>query len=444
MHGKLASFLSGDVLVIIAEKKRLDLSGTAGEHWFSRPITTCQICNNKQLKNILFLGYIPPVNTLHEIGSVPKQHITFPLELLFCSQCSLVQIGVDVDQSILFPLEYPYLSGNTKILRDNFSELYIESLNLLELQSQDLIIDIGSNDGTLLSNFFQKGHPVLGIEPTLASNVALCKGIPTLRAFFNPQIASEVWKQYGPAKVITATNVFAHISDIHDVIESIKLLLSEDGVFISESHYLVKLIETLQYDTVYHEHLRYYTLTSLASLFNAHDMEIFHAKSIATHGGSIRVYAAKKGQREMLSSVENLLNHERTSGIIDGTAFKQFSQNVVASKLELLTLLAGLKKEGKKIVAIGSPSRSSTLVNYVGLDNNIIDCVYEVSTSFKLNKYIPGTRIPIVDECGLYTAQPDFALLFSWHIADEIIENLRMKSYRGKFIIPLPSPRIVD
>ena len=409
----------------------------------SRPITKCQICDDTALKSVLFLGYIPPVNTMPEIGSVAEEQPSFPLELLRCRECGHAQIGLEVDAEVLFPYTYPYLSGTTRILRENFADLYQECNRLLTLQRDDLIVDIGSNDGTLLSNFKEGGHSVLGVEPSQAGELARERGIATVTAYFDARVVSQVKDEYGEARVVTATNVFAHIVDPHALVDNIVQLMRDDGVFVSESHYLLPLVETLQYDTIYHEHLRYYHLGALQTLFERHGLEIFSVKRIPTHGGSVRVYACGRGMYPIEPSVGENLAAEHEAGITDGSALETFAARVVDSKLALHALLAPIKKAGERIFGISAPSRASTLINYVGLDNGIIDSVMEVSNSHKLGKYIPGTRIPVFDEQMLLDEQPEYALLLSWHIADELMAILRKKGYRGKFILPLPEPRVV-
>jgi hypothetical protein len=402
----------------------------------------CQVCGSCDLEGVLFMGYLPPVNQMRTIGSIPQEQPAYPALVQYCSHCQLVQLGLTVDPEILFPPEYPYTSGTTKILRDNFAEMYQECSGLIELSPEDLAVDIGSNDGTLLSNFKNGGHRVHGVEPTDMGHLANERGIKSTVAFFGPESAALVRDEDGPAKVITATNVFAHIENVQAIIESILSLLDDDGVFISESHYLISLIETLQYDTVYHEHLRYYSLHSLQNLLRMHGLEVIHAKRIPTHGGSIRVYAARQGAREAQPSVEAVLAHEREVGI-DAQALKQFGKRVVNSKLQLMKMLEEIKGRGERIFAIGAPSRASTLINYVGLDEQILDCVLETKGSYKIGKYMPGTLIPVLEESKLFKDQPEYALLLSWHIAEELIPKLREKGFKGKFIVPLPEPKII-
>lgn len=409
----------------------------------SKPVQACQVCAGKRLESVLFVGYIPPVNTMPAVGSVAVEQPAYPLELLRCADCTLVQIGLEVAPEVLFPESYPYLSGTTRILRDNFADLAHESEALLGLKKDGLVVDVGSNDGTLLTPFAKAGFRVLGIEPSQAGDVARRNGIDTLQAYFGLATARAARAKYGQAQLVTAANVFAHIGDIHAVVDGILELLAPRGVFVSESHYLLDLVQTLQYDTIYHEHLRHYSLLSLSGLLAGHGLEVFHVKRIPTHGGSIRVYAGRKGDRPVQDSVAGCLAEEERSGLTSGAALRDFRARVVRSKLELHALLAPIRARGERIYGIGAPSRASTLINYTGLDDGIVDAVMEVSSSHKLNRYIPGTRIPVLDEAKLFADQPEYALLLSWHIADELAKNLRGKGYRGKFIAPLPEPRIL-
>ncbi len=406
----------------------------------STPVECCQICGNNRLETMMSLGYMPPVNQMVRIGEVPRQQPWFPTIVLYCGECELVQLGLAVDPVIIFPPDYPYTSGMTRILRDNFAELHAESKAMLNLGPDDLVIDIGSNDGTLLSNFKNGGHRVLGIEPTDVGHIANERGIPTVQHYFGFDVARDVKQTHGAARVVTAANCFAHIEDVHAIVDGIVELLGPDGVFISESHYLIPLLDKLQYDTVYHEHLRYYSLHSLKALLAMHDLEVFHARPIPTHGGSIRVYAARRGTYPVQPSVQGMLAKEPTGDAMR-QRLHQFRTDVMLSKLRLYALLRDLKEKGSRIVGISAPSRASTLVNYVGLDEAIIDYVCEIAGSLKIGKYMPGTLIPVVDEARLFEDQPDCAVIFSWHIADELAPKLRAKGFRGQLITPLPVPR---
>jgi len=405
-------------------------------------VDACQVCGHADLRSVIFLGYLPPVNEMRPIGVRPAEQPAYPAELLYCPHCNLVQIGLIVDPNLLFPPTYPYTSGTTKILRENFHELFEESRSLVPIGPNDLIIDVGSNDGTLLSNFKDNGHRVLGIEPTGVAELAKERGIPTVVSFFAAELARKVRVEQGPAKIVTATNVFAHMEDIHAVLDGVIALLEDDGVFISESHYLISLLETLQYDTIYHEHLRYYSLHSLQYLLQMHGLKVLHARRIPTHGGSLRVYAVKSGDQPVLPSVTDLLEEEKAKWLgYDKLA--DFKRRVLNSKLDLYGLLLDIKKRGHRICGISAPSRASTLINYVGLDDGILEYVLEVSGSLKIGKYMPGTLIPVHEESRLFEEQPEYAIILSWHIANELIPKLARKGYKGKFIVPLPTPAVV-
>lgn len=407
----------------------------------SKTIDRCQISKKKDLKRIISLGYLPPVNNYHPRNSRRKEEIFFPADLMYSKSSTLVQLGTIVNKEIIFPKEYPYTSSTTKILRENFKELYAESFKLLDLKKKDLIIDIGSNDGNLLSNF-KDNHRVLGITPELIGKIAIKKGINTIIRYFNNSTTKYVLKKYGKAKLISATNVFAHIDNIENVIRNINKILDKDGVFVSESHYLVSLLETVQYDTIYHEHMRYYSLTSLNYLFKKYNLKIFYAKKIPTHGGSIRVYVAKSYNYKIHASVKKILKFEKK--FLTKKTFNKFKNNVVLSKINLYSLLKKLRTKNKTIFGVGAPSRAATLVNYVGLNEDIIKYILEINGSYKIGKYMPGTNIPIVNEKIINIEKPDYLLLLSWHISGSLINNFRKRGFKGKFIVPLPVPKIIN
>ena len=417
------------------------LKNTLPMHAESYIVTHCQICDNTELERILFLGYLPPVNNFHPLSARPTQEQHYPAEILFCTRCHLVQSGFVVDPKIIFPPSYPYTSGTTKLLRDNFAELYQEVTTLFTLQADDLVVDIGSNDGTLLSNFKGK-HRVLGVTPEDIGKLAIAQGIPTILDYFTKDVARAIKQEYGNAKIITAANVFAHIDKVNDVVEAIKSMLSDDGLFIIETHYLMPIITMNQFDTIYHEHLRHYSLHSLQYLLEQHGFEVIHVKHIPSHAGSMRVYAARKSTYAVKETVAPFLAAEKDTVLKKEQLF-DFKKRSLLAKLELMSLLHHIKREGGRIYGIGAPSRGTTLIHYTGIDENILECVLEIKGSHKLNAYVPGTLIPVLEETKLYDKQPEYALLLSWQIADELIPKLKAKGFKGKFIVPLPHPRVV-
>lgn len=409
----------------------------------SSKLEKCQICSNERLESIIFLGNIPPVNQMFEVGDENQEQTYFPLELVRCLNCSHVQINRIVNTKVLFPKSYPYLTGTTKILKDNFEDLFKEIKRYNLLKENDLIIDIGSNDGTLLESFKRQGFKVLGLEPSQAAQKAKEKKINTIQAYFNYKLVDKILKTHEKPKIITATNVFAHIENPNNLVKQVTRLMKKDSVFITESHYLCSLIKTLQYDTVYHEHLRYYHVGALKRLFEKHQLEIFHVKKIPTHGGSIRVYASRKNIYEKTDQLKKILLEEKKMNINSKKLYEVFKKKIISSKLKLIELLIKIKKKNRTIFGVGAPSRASTLINFTGIDENLVSCILEVSNSSKLNKYIPGTKIPIVNESTFLKKNPDYLILFSWHIKDELIKVFREKGFKGKFIIPLPNPTII-
>ena len=406
----------------------------------SKLVTKCQICNSKKMESVLFLGYLPPVNKFIKINTKPKQEESYPAELLFCNKCKLVQLGLIVHQKILFPFEYPYTSSTTKILRENFKDLSIKISKKFKFDSNDLVIDIGSNDGNLLTNFKNK-FKVLGITPEKIGKIAIKRGIPTLIRYFNLKTANFVIQKYNKAKIITATNVFAHMDNLNEIMRGVKKCLDENGIFVTESHYLIPLLKNVQYDTIYHEHLRYYSVTSLNKLFIKYGLQIFDVEEIPTHGGSIRVYCGYKKKFEVKKSVSLFLKKEKN--YLKRNFFKKFEKKVVSSKLNLLSTLSKIKKLNLCIAGISAPSRAATLINYTGLEKNIIDCIFEIPGSYKIGCYVPGTLIPVIEEKKDDLNRYDYLLIFSWHIYKELKNNLRKKGFKGKFIIPLPYPKIL-
>lgn len=407
---------------------------------YSRRIFDCQISKKKDLYKFLDLGLMPAVNNFRPMSENRCDEIYYPTELFFSKSSKLVQLGNIVNKKILFPKTYPYTSSTTKILRDNFKKLSTRVNQIISCNKKDLIIDIGSNDGNLLS-FFKDKMKVLGVTPENIGKKAIKKGIPTILDYFDDKITKLILKKYQKAKVITATNVFAHIDEIDSVITNIKKCLTKDGIFISESHYLIPLLKNLQYDTVYHEHLRYYSLTSLNHLFLKHNLEIFDAEEIPTHGGSIRVFCSRKGVYSKNKRINKIYSFEKK--YLNIKYLRKFSKRVKINKIKLNKLLYELTSKNKKIAGISAPSRGSILVNYLGLDSAIIKNIFEIKGSYKINQYIPGTDILVKEESIKELKKNDYLFIFSWHIFDEIKKNLIKKGYKGKFIVPLPEPRII-
>ena len=310
----------------------------------SKNIDICQISGKKDLKKVLSLGYLPAVNNYFSSNLRKNEESFFPAEIFYSRSSKLMQLGTIVNKNIIFPKHYPYTSSTTKILRENFKELYSECKKILDLKKKDLVVDIGSNDGNLLSNF-KGNHKVLGVTPEQIGKIAIKRGIKTIIKYFDNSTCNIILKKYGKAKLITATNVFAHIDNVEQLMKNINKIIKKDGVFITESHYLVSLIKTVQYDTIYHEHLRYYSLTSLNYLFEKYNFKVFHAKEINSHGGSIRVYVSKNKKFKVRESVKKILQREKK--FLTWNTFKKFKKNVIKSKIKLYSLIKKIKDEKK-------------------------------------------------------------------------------------------------
>lgn len=402
---------------------------------------SCFICKNKNLFKFMDFGDQPPSDAFLRKEDLTKPEATYPLALYFCENCFLVQLGYVVDPKILFR-DYVYTSGTNNSLRVNFKNLVDTLAGRLDLSQNDLAVDVGSNDGTLLENYAPYGVKILGVDPSSAAQIAIKKGLPTVVDFFSGEVAKKAEKNYGKAKIITATNVFAHVDKPDSFVEGIKTLLTSDGIFVSESGYLLDFIEQAAYDAVYHEHLRYYSLKPLEQLFNKFGLEIFDAERIPIHNGSIRVYAANVGAYPKNKSMEKFMALEEKSKLYNKETMISFSRRASEHAKAFKKLLVDIKNSGRRIVGIGAPAKGNTLLNFCKIGPSVIDCLYEKS-ELKIGMFAPGTHIPILGEEILFKEQSDYAVMFSWNIADELMPKLKNKGYKGKFIIPFPDIRII-
>ena len=401
----------------------------------------CYICSSTSLTNFLNLGnHPPPLNFVTKERLLDKNE-AFPLQVFFCSNCGLVQLGDAVDPKIMFK-EYLYTSGISTAFRTHLESFTEKLVERFSPNKDDLVIDIASNDGTLLQFFKNSGLRVLGVEPSNIADIAKENGIQTVNDFFNEEVAKQILDENGQAKIITITNAFAHIKDLDSLMNGIKILLKEDGVFVSESQYLVDIIEKLEYDTIYHEHLRYYCLKPLIQLFEKYNMEVFDCERISSHGGSIRVYASLKGKFTKSDNVKNIIDYEDKLKLSEIETYQAFAKKIYENKNKLIALLSKIKADGHNIVGISAPARSSTILNFCNINSENLDYIAEKST-LKIGKFTPGSHIKVVDDNQLVIDQPDFALLLSWHLSDSIVAKIRDDGFKGKIILPLPEPKII-
>jgi hypothetical protein len=370
---------------------------------------------------------------------------TWPLELGFCPRCSLVQIMKPVDERILFSGDYHHIAGLTGGYRRHLRGLADELAKIRDsFHPNDTrrrsVVEIGSNDGSLLDELAERDFDVLGVDPNGAVSP---RKSPVVKEYFSAEIASGLLSSNGPADLVVALNTFAHITHLPDFLDGVCEILAEDGMFVSESHYLPDLLQSLQYDFAYHEHSRYYSLTALDAAFARHGLEVFHIERIPTHGGSVRVYAGYRGAHDVQDSVTALRDHEEILKLTDEATYQDFAGRVAEHRSRLRGLLAELKSDGSRVAAASSPARAITVLNYCSLGPDDIDFISEISPR-KIGRLSPGTHIPVVHQeqlCG--TDQPEYALLLSWHIADEVISRLREEGFTGRFIAPLPDPQVI-
>jgi hypothetical protein len=389
-----------------------------------RRVESCGLCASHDLEPVLHLGHSPAPCVMVAVGAREVAEDRYPLELLVCHHCSLVQSSVIIDAATVFPSDYTYSSGNSRALHDNFEDLAFQAGNWLGLQPDDLVVDIGANDGTLLSKF---GCRTVGVEPT--GQAERIQG-PAYREFFGRETAERILAKHGPARVITACNVLAHVDDIHDVMAGIALLLADDGMLIAENHDLASIVTGGQWDTVYHEHLRYYSPYSFSKLLELYGLNVQAVQQIPTHGGSFRTYATATPVSDLVPPVQP-----------EPVDWEAFRRTVNRARWVLRSDIASLRAGGRRVAAIGATARATTIVNACGFDVDDIEAVYEVPGSDKIGFYVPGTRIPIVEESVLRQSYaPDCAILFAWYMADHIIPKLRLgeRGYKGQIIIPLP------
>ena len=406
-------------------------------------IDKCQICNSINLIEVMKLGDQPLANSL--IKDISDENLVqkYPVNIIRCKDCGLLQIDYIVDQKKVYHPDYPYLPGITPTVDKEQKELSYYLCKSLNLKKNDLVVDIGSNDGSLLRYFKEQGLKTLGVEPTNIAQIANANGIDTIQSFFNKEITDEIKSKNGTAKLLTSTNVFAHMSTLGDVMDGITNLIDDDGYYAFENHYIMEILDKLQYDTFYHEHLRTYSILSLIRLFEMYNLCLFDAQIVSRYGGSIRCIVSKK-ERKKTERLEELLKKEKHA-LIDNCelTYKNFKGKVEKSRTDLMNLIDELKSDGKTIVAKSCPARAVVLLSYCGLNNKHLDYVAEQPTSLKLNYYIPGTNLKIVEDSILTKDEPDYILLLAWHLSQPIIDKWKKRGIKSKFIVPLPEVKII-
>lgn len=409
-----------------------------------KKITKCRVCKNNNFTKIFNFGPTPLANEFLKKEQIDLPEYFYPLEVYFCNRCSFIELGIVIDPKILFG-NYVYVSSTSSVFVNHFNEFAKTIHQQFNLNKKSLVIDIGSNDGILLKPFKRLETKVLGIEPAAhIAKVAEKDGVETVAQFFTIALAKKIVKQKGKAKIITATNVFAHIHDLDEVILGLKELLTDDGVFIMEAPYLIDFLKKRYFDLVYHEHLSYWSVGSLIKLFKRLNMEVFDVTKVPVHGGTIRVFIKRsKALYSIHPRVKKFLDLEDENNIKDINTYLEFVKKVFENKSKLVNLLTKLKIQNKKIAAYGAPAKGNTLLNFFGIGSETIDYVVDDSY-WKQGLYTPGRRIPVVSSRILYEDPPDYLLILAWNFSESIMEmHKKFKEIGGKFIIPVPKPKIV-
>ena len=411
-------------------------------------MSICRSCGGLSLLPVLSLGCTPLANALltEEQLSLPEE--LFPLELVFCPQCTLVQITETVSPEKLFR-EYLYFSSFSETVLANARDIADRLSARCGLTADSLVVEVASNDGYLLKNYRQKGIPVLGVEPARnVARVAEQAGIPTVAEFFDQHLAGQLRGRRQAADVIHANNVVAHVADLQSVVAGISTLLKPDGVVVIENHYVKDLIDHAEFDAIYHEHLCYYSVTSFRNLFARHGLRLVDVEKLSIHGGSLRVYFQRQDgpcslEREGGKRVQAALDEEKRWGVDQFAYYQDFGKKVEQLRRELVTLLKGIKSSGKRIAVYGASAKSTTLLNYFGIGRETLDFVADRST-VKQGRYTPGTHLPIHPPESLLESQPDYVLLLTWNFAEEILaQQAEYRRRGGRFIIPIPELKVV-
>ena len=404
---------------------------------------TCRLCKSSELISVVQLTPTPPANAFVAEEGIDKTQPVFPLELFFCGRCHHVQLLDVVNPDYLFR-DYVYVSGTSPSFVRHFEEYAGNIIKRFQPKPRALVVDIGSNDGTLLKFFQAQGQTVLGIDPAVSiAQVASDAGIETWPEFFDANTVKRILAGKGRAAVVCANNVFAHADDLGGIADNIRALLAPDGVFVFEVSYLGDVYEDILFDTIYHEHVAYHSVGPLKKFFAAYGLDLFSVSRVSSHGGSIRgLVQISGGPWRTDESVETLIAHERAMKIDRAETWSNYGEKIVSVGERLRRLLSEIKGEGKSVAGFGAPAKATTLMYHFGLGPDIIDFIADDSP-LKQGLYSPGLHIPVIPAIEIYQRKPDYLIILAWNFAKSIMDNHeKFRVDGGKFILPLPRVEI--